>query len=179
VKLKGAFARRWRDKTDPALEIGTNLDGTQSDYLIGAGAEIGSFLSFDSNFRVDDNFELQRVEARAKLNIDRLYVGATYFDLTDEVVFADADPDGQEGIQINSKLRVTDYIDFEYKHIRNIETGENASMAFGVRFHDECSFILFTIEEREIDDRNVTGGTTFRVSFGFKTLGQVSDGTFD
>ncbi len=179
LKFNGALARRWRDEVDSVFEVGSNLNGTKSDYLIGAGVSIGDYLKLDSNFRVDDDFNLQRVETNAKASYGPFSATVTYFDLASDVAFSNANPDGQEGIQLSSTLNITKNIDLVYSQLRNIETGQNARRAFGIKFYDECSYILISYEDKDLSDRGVGGGSTVKIAFGLKTLGEVSDNTFD
>ncbi len=179
LKFNGALARRWRDEVDSVFEVGSNLDGTESDYLIGAGVSIGDYLKISSNLRVDDDFQVQRIESNARVGFGPFSATATYFDLNSDVAFSNANAAGQEGIQLSSTLKVTKNIDLVYSQLRNIETGQNASRAFGIKFYDECSYILISYEDKDLSDRNVGSGSTIKIAFGLKTLGEVSDDTFD
>ena len=173
--LETSFARRWRDEADPALGRYSNLDGTQSDYLVSGLAKFGSHFSISSDLRFDEDQKLVRSVLSSRLSFDRFFGSVTYFDLSDEIAFTS----GIEGLNINTSLQVTENIKLLYAQNRNIEDGLNASQAIGIEFFDECGFFRIQYQKREQDDRGLEDESQIRFAFGLKTLGQVSDNTFD
>jgi LPS-assembly protein len=179
IALNGALAKRWRDEADPAFVAASNLAGTESDYLAEAGVTISDKFRFESNFRFDDDLVLNRFEATGRLNIWRFTASATYFDMSEDVAYSATNPNGAEGIEVRTSFRVNDNIKLLYAQNRNIETGQNAQKAFGLELSDECSFLRISYVEKEISDRGVGSSDTIKFAFGLKTIGQVSDRTFE
>lgn len=179
ISVNGALAKRWRDEADPAFVVASNLSGTESDYLAEAGIKISDNFEFDSNFRFDDDFTLNRFEATGRFQFWKLAASATYFDLSEDVAYSATNPNGAEGIQIKSSFQVTDNVKLLYAQSRNIETGENAKLAFGVELSDECSFFRISYVEQEINDRGVGTSESINFAFGLKTIGKVEESTFD
>ena len=179
LRLEGAVARRWKDEADPAFPVATNLDGTQSDYLIQTGFSYNDVFSFDANFRADEDFEIKRMEATGSVDFWRVEGSVTYFDLSEDIAYSQTNPNGAEGIQIRSSFEVTENIKLLYSQRRNIETGFNVYQAFGVELSDECSFLQISYYTGDINDRGVGQGETIKIAFGFKTLGQVNERDFE
>ncbi len=179
LRVNGALARRWREEADPGLVPGTNLNGSESDYLIGAGMEYMDYFRFGTNLRVNDDMELQRSEFYGDLEIGPVQLSASYFDLSEDVAFG-TDPNGVEGIEIDGEFGITDNIKLLYTRSRNIEQGRNVKEGFGIEFFDDCSFFRITYLEQDLGDtREVGTGDSIKFTFGLRTIGEVNDNTFD
>ena len=46
---------RWRDMSDPVFDVGSNLDGTVSDWVAGLSADFGNPLRLETRVRLDDD----------------------------------------------------------------------------------------------------------------------------
>lgn len=179
LSLNGVVARRWKSEDDDSFSRASNLSQTESDYLVGGGLSFGNVFSIESNFRLDEDFTLQRTELRSSLEYWRLKAGVTYFELSDDLSDSQIRNIGSEGIQIQGAFDVTKNIKLMYSQIRNIETQERRREAIGVEFYDDCGFIRLTWSESDISDRGVGDSGSLKIAFGLRTLGNLAGDQFD
>jgi LPS-assembly protein len=179
VRLRGTVGRRWRSETDPAFSIGSNLDGTQSDYIIGGGLDLGTQFSFDSGIRLDDDGDLLKIETTGSVEFWRFDVNATYFRLDEDISFNPLAPETTEGLALNAKIRLTDSTKLLYLVNRNLTRELNARQQIALQWEDDCSFFRIGWAQSEISDRGIGNSESITFEFGFKTLGQVTNSDFD
>ena len=178
VTLRGTLGRRWRDEADPLFTYASNLAGTESDYLVGGALEYDDTFSFAANFRLNDDFDIQRVETRATVDWWRLKGDVTYFNVSDDISM-EALPLQRQGISLGATVELTDDVELLYRINRNLEANLNQIQAVALRWSDECSFFQIGYQQREINDRGVGNSESITFGFGFNTLGQVTSGNFD
>ena len=178
VRLRGTVGRRWREEADPYFVAGSNLAGTESDYVIGTGLDISNNFSFDTSMRVDDEFDVKRFEANTSMNWWRLRGRATYFNIDEDVSFS-ANADGTQGLYLVSIFEINDSLDLSYRVERNLETNQNRNQQVALRWSDDCSFFLVGYKQSGINDRGVGESEAIIFGFGFNTLGRVTNADFD
>ena len=176
--FRSTFGRRWRDEADPYFSYASNLSGTQSDYLVGGAIEFGNIFDLATNLRLDDDFEVQRVETSASVDWGRFSGRIAYFNVSDNISM-ELIPEARQAINLNARIELTDSVTFLYRINRNLETDLNQQHAFAFRWSDECSFFQIGYEQREINDRGVGNSESITFGFGFNTLGRVTSGNFD
>ncbi|MAP94005.1 MAG: hypothetical protein CMK07_03545 [Ponticaulis sp.] len=178
IELRGTVGRRWRDEADPFFGVPSNLNGTASDYLVGTGIDIGKYFTFDSSFRLNDEFDLKRFEAQTTVDWWRIKARATYFDVKEDIVFG-LNPEQVQGIDFETRIELTDSLEFAYKLERNLETNLNRNQQIALKWFDDCSFFLIGWKQSQINDRGVGDSESIVFGFGFNTLGEVNNTDFD
>lgn len=179
IRVRGTLGRRWRSEADPAFSIGTNLDGTQSDYLVGGGFDMGQKLSIDTGFRIDNDGDILSVETTGSIQWWRFDTKATYFRFDEEISFNPLSKVTTEGISLNSKIKLTDSIQLLYLLNRNLTRKLNQSQQVALQWQDDCSFFRIGWQQSEVNDRGVGDSDSITFEFGFKTLGYITNSDFD
>ena len=181
LNLRGTVGRRYRDEADPNFTLSSNLGGEESDYLVGAGFDLGRTFSFDSSVRLNDDYEMKRLDVLSTYNWWRLQGRVFYFKLDEDISFAsnlnNATP--IEGISFATRIQLTDSIDLSYQIQRNLEAEINRSQLIALRWSDECSFFEIGWKATGINDRGLGGSEAIVFGFGFNTLGEVTQTDFD
>lgn len=177
TKITTIAGRRWRSRSDPALDVTTNLDGTVSDWVGGFTSEFGRRLSLSARVRLDDeSLALNRIDARLRTQIWRAKLAVAYYKV-DEVINLRGNAD--EGVQISGQFRLTDSYSLTYARLRNIEEGFDARHALGVVYEDDCSRFEIAFERSEFLDRELGPSDSIQFRFSLKTLGEFGSSEFD
>lgn len=178
IELRGTIGRRYRDEIDPFFEVGSNLGMEKSDYVAGAGFDIGDYFTFDTSLRLDDDFDIRRVEIQSAVNWWRINSTVNYFNIDDSVGFG-TNPSQVQGVAFRSVFELTDSLDLSYQINRNLESNLNQRQFIGLRWSDDCSFFIVGWQQSQINDRGVGDSESIVFGFGFNTIGAVSPGDFD
>ncbi len=179
--------RRWRDVSDPVFDVGSNLDGTVSDWVAGVSADFGKPLKIETRVRLDsDDFALNRIDARIKTNFWRVRSNARYYSIAGDVTdsgFSD------EGIEVTADFKVTDNYYFLYSLSRDISgradsTGRTSDprdirQSLGVAYEDDCSRFEIAFERSEAIDRTLGPQDSIKFRFALKTLGDFGSNDTD
>ncbi|MEO1660510.1 MAG: LPS assembly protein LptD [Pseudomonadota bacterium] len=186
MTISALGGRRWRDMSDPIFDVGSNLDGTVSDWVAGVSADFGRSLKIETRVRLDDDdFALNRIDARIKTNFWRLRSDARYYSIAGDVTdsgFSD------EGIEVTADFKVTDNYYFLYGLSRDISGRANTSgrtsdprdirQSLGIAYEDDCSRFEIAFERSEAIDRTLGPQDSIKFRFALKTLGDFgSDDT--
>ncbi|MEL6858401.1 MAG: LPS assembly protein LptD [Pseudomonadota bacterium] len=186
MTISALGGRRWRDMSDPIFDVGSNLDGTVSDWVAGVSADFGRPLKIETRVRLDDDdLALNRIDARIRTNFWRLRSDARYYSITGDVTdsrFSD------EGIEVTAEFKVTDNYYFLYGLSRDISGRANASgrtsdprdirQTLGIAYEDDCSRFELAFERSEAIDRTLGPQDSIKFRFALKTLGDFgSDDT--
>ncbi|MEM7458980.1 MAG: LPS assembly protein LptD [Pseudomonadota bacterium] len=179
--------RRWRDVSDPAFDVGSNLDGTVSDWVAGVSASFGGPLQIETRVRLDDDdFALNRIDARVKTSFWRFRADTRYYNIAGDVTdsgFSD------EGVTVTADFKVTDNYYFLYSLSRDISGRANASgrvsdprdirQSLGVAYEDDCSRFEIAFERSEANDRTIGPEDSIKFRFALKTLGGFGSNEVD
>ncbi len=169
--------RRWRSRSDPSLDVTTNLDGTVSDWVGGVTTNFGRRLNLSARVRLDDDtLALNRIDARLRSQIWRARLAVAYYKV-DEAINLRGRAD--EGIQISGQFRLTDNYSLTYGRLRNIEEGFDARHSLGVVYEDDCSRFEIAFERSEFLDRELGPSDSIQFRFALKTLGEIGSSEFD
>ncbi len=109
----------------------------------------------------------------------RVRSSLTYFRTDEDISVSTVNPRPSEGILFSSSLRVSDHFSLLYAQQRDIENDRNARLAIGVQYDDDCSFLRVYYETSDNFDRGVGNAESIKIAIGLRTLGQLSDNTFD
>ncbi|MEO0712968.1 MAG: LPS assembly protein LptD [Pseudomonadota bacterium] len=177
MSVTAIAGRRWRSRSDPTLDVSSNLDGTVSDWVGGASANFGRYLKTSAKVRLDDDsLALNRIDANMSTHIGRVRLAATYYKVDEDIsVIGRAD----EGIQIASEVKVTDRYSLVYSRLRNIEDSFDARHTFGIAYEDDCSRFEIAYERSEFQDRTIGPSESIQFRFSLKTLGDFGSSEFD
>ena len=187
MTISALGGRRWRDMSDPVFDVGSNLDGTVSDWVAGVSADFGRPLKIETRVRLDDDdFALNRIDARVKTNFWRIRSNARYYSISGDVTdsgFSD------EGIEVSADLKVTDNYYFLYSLSRDISGRANASgrtsdprdirQSLGIAYEDDCSRFEIAFERSEAIDRTLGPQDSIKFRFALKTLGDFGSSNVD
>lgn len=187
MSISALAGRRWRDTADPVFDVGSNLDGTVSDWVAGLSADFGNPLRLETRVRLDDDsFSLNRIDARINSNIWRLNARARYYSISGDVTnsgFSD------EGIELAADFKLTDQYYLLFSLNRDISGRSNASgrisdpadirQTLGVAYEDDCSRFEVFFERSEARDRELGPEDSIKFRFALKTLGDFGSSNVD
>lgn len=187
MSISALGGRRWRDMTDPVFDVGSNLDGTTSDWVAGISADFGNPLRFETRVRLDDNdFKLNRIDARVNTNIWRFRGNARYYRIDGGITNSGLN---DEGIQVTADFKVTDNYYFLYGLSRDISGRVNSagqlsdprdiSQSIGIAYEDDCSRFEVSFERSEALDRTLGPTDSIKFRFALKTLGGLGSNDVD
>jgi LPS-assembly protein len=179
MSISALAGRRWRDMSDPVFDVGSNLDGTTSDWVAGVSADFGNPLRIETRVRLDDDdLNLNRIDARVQTNFWRFRGGARYYRIDGGVTNSGLN---DEGIQLNADLKLTDNYYFLYGLSRDISGRVNSlgalsdprdiSQSIGLAYEDDCSRFEVSFERSEAIDRTLGPTDSIKFRFALKTLG--------
>jgi len=179
--------RRWRDMSDPVFDVGSNLDGTVSDWVAGISADFGNPLRIETRVRLDDDdLSLNRIDARVRTNFWRLRGNARYYRIDGDITNFGLD---DEGIQVRADFKVTDNYYFLYGLSRdisgrvdpagNLSDPRDISQSIGVAYEDDCSRFEISFERSEAVDRTLGPTDSIRFRFALKTIGGLGSNDID
>ena len=161
--------RRWRAEGRPDLfNPQANLEEGFSDWVGGVDAD---FQNVEANVRVrlDDDFELQRIDATASARFWRVSANARYLNVAEE--FSGLGPSAEVSGGLN--LQLTRRWSTGYSLRRDLDRDTNLSQGALLRYQDDCSFFEFSYVRNEVLDRALGPSTVFAIRVGLSTLGVI------
>ena len=187
MTISALGGRRWRDTSDPVFDVGSNLDGTVSDWVAGVSANFGKGLKIETRVRLDDDsFALNRIDARLRTNLWRFRSNTRYYSIRGDVTssgFSD------EGIEVSADFKVTDNYYLLYSLNRDISGRSNINgrisdpadirQTVGVAYEDDCSRFEVFFERSEARDRDLGPEDSIKFRFALKTLGDFGSADVD
>lgn len=187
MTISALGGRRWRDMSDPVFDVGSNLDGTVSDWVAGVSADFGRPLKIETRVRLDDDdLGLNRIDARVKTNFWRIRADARYYNISGDVTssgFSD------EGLTVTSNVKLTDNYYFLFSLSRDISGRANSNgftseprdirQSLGIAYEDDCSRFEIAFERSEAIDRTLGPEDSIKFRFALKTLGGFGSGDVD
>ncbi len=187
MSITALGGRRWRDTADPVFDVGSNLDGTVSDWVAGITADFGNPLKLETRVRLDDDsLSLNRIDARINSNIWRLRTNARYYSISGDVT---ASGFSDEGIEVGADFKVTDNYYLLYTLSRDISGRSNIfgrttepsdiRQTIGVAYEDDCSRFEVFFERSEARDRDLGPEDSIKFRFALKTLGDFGSDNVD
>ncbi len=185
--ISALAGRRWRDTSDPVFDVGSNLDGTVSDWVAGLTADFGRTLKVETRVRLDDDsLALNRIDARINSNIWRLRTAARYYSINGDVT---ASGFSDEGVELSADFKVTDNYSLLYSLNRDISGRSNAfgrvsdpsdiRQTLGVAYEDDCSRFELFFERSEARDRELGPNDAIKFRFSLKTIGDFGSADVD
>lgn len=176
VDISSTVGRRWRARPDERFNALSNLQGTQSDWVSTFSADFGRALRFDSRFRVDDNFNPNRIDLSFTSNYKRLRTVGQYYKIDSRISPTGAN---DEGFLIRGEMRVTDNYSLIFGQLRDITNNLNAQQELGVAYEDDCSRFEIVYSRSEISDRTLGPSENLQFRFSLKTIGDFGSSEFD
>lgn len=187
MSISALGGRRWRDMSDPIFDVGSNLDGTTSDWVAGISADFGNPLRLETRVRLDDDdFKLNRIDARVDTNFWRFRGNARYYRIDGGITNSGLN---DEGIQVRADFKVTDNYYFLYGLSRDISGRVNSagalsdprdiSQSIGLAYEDDCSRFEVSFERSEALDRTLGPTDSIKFRFALKTLGGLGSNDVD
>ena len=174
TEVSAVVARRWREEEDPAFSDLSNLSNETSDYVASVKADIGRLVNAGIRLRMNDEFEVNRIDLSASANVWRLRGGARYFKIAEN-------PAGQEdeGIVWNGTLKISDRWSAIVRQSRNITERENIRLSMGLAYRDDCSYFALIYQRDGGRDRTLGPSESIRFNFVLTGLGGISDRDLD
>lgn len=177
TSVDASIGRRWRSSRDDTFDVATNLDGKSSDWIATAGIDLGSNFALDTRMRLDDdNFSINRIDARLTTSYKRLRAISQYYKID-----SDISPLGRpdEGILLRAEVKVTDRYSVIYGQLRDIADNLNARSEFGVAYEDDCSRFELVYTRSDLRDRTLGPSENIQFRFSLKSLGEFGSSEFD
>jgi len=187
VELNVLGGRRWRDQTETRFEASTNLDGTTSDWVTGASLTFGRPLTLETRLRLDDDdWSVNRVDARLKTDWWRLKGQVRYYKLSGDITSSGAE---DEGVDIDGEFQLSDHYYFIYGRERDIsgrpdnrggnKAARDLRHTFGFAYEDDCSRFQVAFERSEALDRTLGPNDSILFRFALKSLGDFGSDNVD
>ncbi len=187
MSISALGGRRWRDSSDPAFDVGSNLDGTVSDWVAGFSADFGRTLKLETRVRLDDDdLALNRLDARVRTNFWRFRGQARYYSISGDITSSGFD---DEGIELRTDFQLSDRFYFLYNLNRDIsgrldQRGDfngprDIRQSIGVAYEDDCSRFEVAFERSEAVDRTLGPSDSVKFRFSLKTLGDFGSRDVD
>jgi LPS-assembly protein len=187
MSISALGGRRWRDTADPIFDVGSNLDGTVSDWVAGVSADFGKPLSVETRVRLDDeDLGLNRIDARVKTNFWRFRGDMRYYNISGDVTDSTFN---DEGVTVAADFKVTDNYYFLYSLSRDISGRANSTgrvseprdirQSLGIAYEDDCSRFEISFERSEARDRDLKSEDSIKFRFALKTLGGFGSNNVD
>ena len=177
VQFSALAGRRWRNRSDPAFDEPSGLDGTVSDWVGAFALDLGSPLNVQAKVRLDDDtLELNRIDTGLNLNLDRVKANALYYQIREQVSQSGA---RQEGVLLTSEVSVTDNYFVLYGLQRDIEGNRDIRHQLGLGYEDDCARFELVFERSEQIDRQLGPSDSVLFRFSLKSLGNVGSSNFD
>ncbi len=187
MSISALGGRRWRDMSDPVFDIGSNLDGTVSDWVAGVSAKFGRPLQIETRVRLDDeDLAINRIDARVVTNFWRLRGRARYYRISGDVTNFGFD---DEGVQLTGDLRLTDnyYMLFSLNRDLSGRVNQNGvqtdprdiRQTLGLAYEDDCSRFEVSFQRSEAVDRSLGPTDSILFRFSLKTIGGLGSGDVD
>jgi LPS-assembly protein len=174
VELSTLFGKRFREDADPAFNQVSNLSGTESDYVASVKAEFGSALRTGARLRLDENFNVNRLDLDTNVNWWRLSGSARYFRVDKDNPTTPGVTEQDEGLIWRGNLKVTDRWSAVVAQQRNLVLKENIGLSIGIGYQDECSYFLLAYERSGGRDRTLGPSEGIRFTFALTGLGGAS-----
>ncbi len=187
MSISALGGRRWRDMSDPIFDVGSNLDGTTSDWVAGISADFGNPLRIETRVRLDDDdLKLNRIDARVNTKFWRFRGNARYYRIDGGITSSGLN---DEGVQVNADFKVTDNYYFLYGLSRDISGRVNSqgalsdprdiSQSLGIAYEDDCSRFEISFERSEALDRTLGPTDSIKFRFALKTIGGLNSDDAD
>lgn len=187
MTISALGGRRWRDMSDPVFDVGSNLDGTVSDWVAGLSADFGNPLRIETRVRLDDDdLALNRIDARIKTSFWRFRSDARYYNISGDVTdsgFSD------EGVTVTADFKMTDNYYALFSLSRDISGRSDSTgrisdprdirQSLGVAYEDDCSRFEIAFERSEAIDRTLGPEDSIKFRFALKTLGGFGSSEVD
>ncbi|WP_084418543.1 LPS-assembly protein LptD [Henriciella litoralis] len=177
LELYAKGGRRWRSVSDNAFTEPTNLDGTVSDWVAELGLDMGRVFDASAQVRLDDDtLDVNRIDTKLTLNLDRVRADIGYYMLTEDVTVSGQ---RQEGVILQSEVEVTDNYFVIYNLSRDIEQNRDIRQSLGFGYQDDCSRFEILYERSEKRDRELGPSDSIVFRFALKTIGKFGSKDFD
>lgn len=174
IELTTLVGKRWREDSDPAFNDLSNLAGEESDYVASVRADLGQIFNVGARFRVDEEYEVKRMDVDAGANIWRLSGNARYFKVAENAAGIE-----DEGLVWKGQFKVDKNWAAIIEQTRNITQKEDIRLTLGISYTDECSFFQLAYERSGSRDRTLGPSESIRFLFVLTGLGGVSDADTD
>lgn len=174
IELTTLVGKRWREDSDPAFNDLSNLAGEESDYVASVRADISNIFNVGARFRVDEEYEVKRMDVDAGANIWRLSGSARYFKVAENASGVE-----DEGLVWRGQFKVDKNWAAIIEQTRNITQKDDIRLALGISYTDECSFFQLAYERSGSRDRTLGPSESIRFLFVLTGLGGVSDADTD
>jgi len=165
LNVKASIARRWRDTADPTFGRLSNLSETASDYVGSVRFSIGASFRTGARFRLDDDFQVNRLDLDASGSLGRVNGAARYF----EVINASGGED--KGLLLDGGVRIARRWSAIFQQQRNIAGQVDLRISAGLAYQDECSYFAVTYERSGAVDRTLGPSESVRFQFVLTGLG--------
>jgi len=174
MEVSALVARRWRQEEDPAFNDLSNLSNETSDYVASVKADLGRVLNAGIRLRMDDDFNVNRIDVSANANIWRASGGARYFKISENSAGQE-----DEGLVWNGALKISDRWSAIVEQARNVTLGDNIRLSLGIAYRDDCSYFALVYQRDGGRDRTLGPSESIRFNFVLTGLGGISDADID
>ncbi|HEV7691151.1 MAG TPA: LPS assembly protein LptD [Hyphomonadaceae bacterium] len=166
IEVSTLIGRRWREDADPAFNDLSNLANEKSDYVASVKLDLGDAISVGSRMRLDDSFNVNRIDLSASANFWGFRGNARYFKVAKNAAGSE-----DEGITWDGAYKISQHFSAFARQTRNITIGENILSALGINFEDECSRFSLYYERSGGRDRTLGPSEGIRFEYALTGLG--------
>ncbi|MEO0358757.1 MAG: LPS assembly protein LptD, partial [Pseudomonadota bacterium] len=141
-----SLGRIWRSANQTQFTTSSGLDGSTSDWMVSAGLQTGSGIDLLGRVLVDDALSVRKAEARMDLTRNDFDVFATFTYLTDDL--AESRPQSVSELAMNASYDIDDHWTLMGNFRYDFGADELATAGVGMRFHNECIDVNFSVSRR-------------------------------
>lgn len=166
AEISALFGRRWREDSDPAFNVLSNLSGEKSDYVGSLRMNLGSAFSTGARVRMSDSGKINRIDMDVGAQVWRISGAARYFRVDQNATGLQ-----DEGIAAGLNLKLTNSWRLLYNQQRNITARTDITQQIGVAYQDDCALFMITFERSNAVDRTLGPTDSINIQFQLKGLG--------
>ena len=151
----------------------SGLDGSSSNWLVGAGMRWNNGLSFTTRSLFDDNFDITKWETRLDYLQEDYAIGTTY-----SYVIADALEERDTNLSelgLDGRVRLKGRWEATAEYLYDFNENEATRAGLGLQFTNECTRLSLALSRRYSDTDALNPTTSVSLSIGFGAFG--IDGT--
>lgn len=168
ITIDTMIGSQFRSESTDAFGPNTGIGEVQSDVVGAVDVRLGSNLTIDNRFRIDDDTgSFRRVESLVNARLGPISGNVNYLRVESDEFEEDQILD--EFLTATAAVQLTRNISFAATQAQNLDSGQTTQTNFALRIANECAAL--SIRYR-FDDSNVQGFETDRqITFQFDIIG--------
>jgi LPS-assembly protein len=162
--------RRWREDQAPGFTEQNNLAGETSDWVAAGQVDLGRNFAAEGRIRLEDEtLEVQRVDARVRGAVGRLYGAVRYYETDADLLLDPTDPSrevsGEVGVDLARGWRMQAGL------TRDLDSDINLRQDIRAIYEDDCTFFEISYTRTETQRGTIGPDEGVQIRIGLRSLG--------